>query len=103
MNLNIGNFFSAARTATANTASNVYGFSKDMLGKGYSVCSSLLDKVGQVAGRCIPNAVSNIVKAHPKSFSFVAGVATTVASGAVIYRVFFKQTPPPPTSRTETV
>lgn len=96
MDLKIGSFFSAARTATTNAASSVYGFGKDMLGKGYSVCYSLTEKVCQVAGRFIPDAVSNTVKAYPRSFSFAAGAGVAVAVGAVAFRFFSKGDGPAP-------
>ncbi|KAG6559559.1 hypothetical protein RHABOEDO_000561 [Candidatus Rhabdochlamydia oedothoracis] len=90
MDLKIGSFFSAACTATTTVASSVYGFGKDILSKGCSVCSSLTGKVGQVAGRFIPTAVSNTVQAYPKTFSFVTGVGVTVAVGSVVCRFFAK-------------
>lgn len=86
--MNIQGFFSAAYTTTANAASSVYGFGKDIVGKGCSVCSSLADKVKLVAGRFIPTAVSNTVQAYPKSFAFAAGVGATVAVVAVVSRFF---------------
>jgi len=88
MDLKIGSFFSAARTATTNAVSSVYGFGKDILSKGCSACSFLANKVNQVAGRFIPTAVSNTVQAHPRGFAFVAGVGATVAVVAVVSRFF---------------
>ncbi len=101
--MNIQGFFSAAYTTTANAASSVYGFGKDMVGKGCSVCSSLLSKVSQVAGRYIPSVVSNTVQAYPKSFSFAAGAGVAVVVGIVASRFFSKSdgaTPPSNTSKT---
>lgn len=90
MDLKIGSFFSAARTATTNAASSVYGFGKDILSKGSSACSFLADKVTQVAGRFIPTAVSNTVQAYPKSFAFAAGAGVVVAVCIVASRFFSK-------------
>ncbi|PWU16647.1 MAG: hypothetical protein C5B45_00070 [Chlamydiae bacterium] len=92
--MKIPGFLSAAYAATTNVASNFYGFGKSVIGTGYSACSSLVGKVGQVAGKLIPSVVSNTVQAYPKSFSYVAGFT----SAAVVLQVFFKnheQTPPP--------
>lgn len=99
MDLKIGSFFSAARTATTNAASSVYGFSKDILSKGYSTCFFLADRVSQVAGRFIPTAVSNTVQTYPRSFAFAAGAGAAVVVGAVVFRFFPRgdgSTPPAP-------
>lgn len=94
--MNIQGFFSAAYTTTANAASSVYGFGKDILGKGCSVCSSLADKVKLVAGRLIPTAISNTVQAYPKSFSFAAGAGVAVAVSIIASRFFFQGDGPIP-------
>lgn len=100
--MNIQGFFSAAGTAIANTASSVCGFGKYLIDKGYSACSPLASKVSEFAGRFIPNAVSNTVQAHPKGFSFIAGVGAAVVVGAVASRLF-GSTPPPSESRNRSV
>ncbi|MDR2539578.1 MAG: hypothetical protein LBC45_03090 [Chlamydiales bacterium] len=85
--MNIQGFFSAVRTATTNAASNVYGFSKDLLGKSYNKVS---EKVSEIARRVIPTAVSNTVQAHPKLSGFAFGITATVGIGLAIYQIFFK-------------
>ena len=90
MDLKIGSFFNAARSATTNAASSFYGFGKDILRKGCSACTSLAYKVSQVAGRFIPNAVSNAVQTYPKTVTLVAGIGVTVVVGAVVSRFFPK-------------
>ncbi len=84
---------SNACTATANAVSSFYGW-------GCSTCSSLTTKVAQVAGRFIPTAVSNIVKAYPKSFGVAVGIAGTLAIVGIASRLFPRQTPPPSGSKT---
>lgn len=90
--MNIRGFFNSAYATTANAASSVYVFGKDIAGKGYSLCSSLADKVKLVARRFVPTAVSNTVQAYPKSFACVSGI---VIGGAVIHvasRFFSRET-----------
>ena len=90
--MNIRGFLSAAYNTTANVASNAYGFGKDLLGKGCTVCSSLANRVGQVAGRFIPKAVSNTVKAHPMKFACAGSAVVGGVAALVISRVFFRGT-----------
>ena len=80
--MNIRGFFNSTYATTANAASSVYVFGKDIVGKGFSLCSSLADKVQLVAGRFIPNAVSNTVQAYPKSFAYISGIAI---GGSVVH------------------
>ncbi|MGL5264309.1 MAG: hypothetical protein ACRDAI_07075 [Candidatus Rhabdochlamydia sp.] len=79
--MNIGNGLNAIGRFTVDTSLSVYGFGRDAFAKGCSVCSSLAARVIQIAGKAIPNAVSNTVKANPKSFCFAAGI---IASGGII-------------------
>ena len=88
--MNIQGFFSAVYNTATSATSGVYGFGKNVLGKGYSACSSLAHKVGQIAGRYIPTTVSSTVQAYPKSFSFAAGFSASSITGAIIYQVFLK-------------
>ena len=84
--------------AIVNAGSSALNFGKDWIGKGFAGGCSLAEKVSQVAQRYIPDAVSKTVKAHPKSFSFVAGLGVAGVSATLIYRVFLKSnegnTPP---------
>lgn len=83
----IGNCLSTIRNAAASAASTVYDFGKDLVGKGAALCSSLAEKVSQVAGRCIPNVVSKAVTEHGKIASFIAGVGVAGIAAAVGYRI----------------
>ena len=93
--MNMPGFLSAAYNTTANAASNVYGFSKDLFGKGYTVCSSLANRVSQVAGRFIPEAVSNTVKAHPMKFACAGSAIVGGVAVLAVSQIFFRGTPPP--------
>ncbi|MGL4539927.1 MAG: hypothetical protein ACRCU0_03000 [Candidatus Rhabdochlamydia sp.] len=85
--MNIGNGLNAIGRFTVDTSLSVYGFGRDTFAKGCSVCSSLAARIIQIAGKAIPNAVSNTVKANPKSFCFAAGV---IASGTLIGTIAYR-------------
>ncbi|MGB7128176.1 MAG: hypothetical protein WBD50_03675 [Candidatus Rhabdochlamydia sp.] len=82
--MKIPGFLSTAYTATASAVSNFYGW-------GSSACSSLARKVGQVAGRFIPTAVSNTVQAYPKSFACISGGAIVGTVGSIAFKYFHNQ------------
>lgn len=85
--MNIGSGLNAISRFTVDKATAVYTFSKDAIMKGCSKCSSLAVRVTQIATRAIPNAVSNTVKANPKSFSCALGV---IIGGSIIGAIFYR-------------
>ncbi|QZA59136.1 hypothetical protein [Candidatus Rhabdochlamydia porcellionis] len=89
--MNIRGFFNSAYATTANAASSVYVFGKDIVGKGCSLCYSLTDKVKLVAGRFIPTTISNTVQAYPKSFACASGIVIGGAVVRVASRFFSKE------------
>lgn len=92
--MNMPGFVSAAYTTTANAASNVFGFGRGLLGKGLNVCFSLANRVNQVAQKCLPEVISNTVKAHPMKFACAGSAIVGGVAMVAISRVFFRGSNP---------
>lgn len=88
--MNIGSGLNAISRFTVDKTTAAWDFGKDFFKSSWSVCSSLATKVNQFVMRTIPHAVSNTVKAHPKSFAFIAGAAIIGVASTYACNVFVK-------------